>query len=59
MDDINGNQFTSSNAYLVRYDSQHGIQRLLILYLCLLGNLRPRTLSTPLYLHRWTAGRIQ
>ena len=68
---------------MVRYDSQQGVSRLLIIYLCLLTHTRSSflspffnladlliiiikkimtraaQLSTPMYLHRWTAGRIQ
>jgi len=40
-----------------RYDSQQGIQRLLILYLCLVDNIRSSRLVTPQYLYRWTDGR--
>merc|ERR1719341_816977 len=44
---------------LAKYDSQQGVSRLLIIYLCLLTHTRAAQLSTPIYLHRWTAGRIQ
>ena len=73
---------------MIRYDSQQGVSRLLIIYLCLLTHtrfsflspspplhplqpplhplhcssnimIRAAQLSTPIYLHRWTAGRIQ
>jgi len=42
---------------LLRYDSQQGIQRLLIIYLCLIENIRTPRLATPIYLYRWTEGR--
>jgi len=42
---------------LLRYDSQQGIQRLLIIYLCLIENIRTTRLATPIYLYRWTEGR--
>lgn len=42
---------------LLRYDNQQGIQRLLIIYLCLIENIRSPRLATPLYLYKWEEGR--
>jgi len=42
-----------------RYDNQQGIQQLLIIFLCLIENIRSATISTPLYLYQWKQGRIQ
>ena len=36
-----------------------GIQQLLIIFLCLIENIRSATISTPLYLYQWKQGRIQ
>jgi len=43
---------------LLKYDNHQGIPRLLIIYLSLLEDLRCSKLVTPLYLYRWTAGRL-
>merc|ERR1712106_28169 len=43
---------------MLKHDNQQGIHRLLIIYLCLIENLRCSQLATPLYLYRWTEGRI-
>ena len=40
-----------------RYDSQHAIQRLLILYLCLLANVRWEEEKEEKYRRRWRRGR--
>jgi len=42
---------------ILRYDNQQGIQRLLILYLCLIDNLKSPSLTTPMHLYKWTEGR--
>ena len=42
-----------------RYDNQLGIQKLLIIFLCLVENIgRCDRLRTPLYLYHWYDGRI-
>ena len=44
---------------IARYDSQLGIQKLLIIFLCLVENIgRVDKLRTPLYLYHWYQGRI-
>ena len=44
---------------MAKYDSQLGIQKLLIIYLCLVENIgRCDKLRTPLYLYHWYDGRI-
>ena len=44
---------------MARYDSQLGIQKLLIIFLCLVENIgRCVKLRTPLYLYHWYHGRI-
>ena len=44
---------------MAKYDSQLGIQKLLIIFLCLVENIgRVDKLRTPLYLYHWYQGRI-
>ena len=44
---------------IARYDSQLGIQKLLIIFLCMVENIgRVDKLRTPLYLYHWYQGRI-
>jgi len=43
---------------MCRHDNQHDIHKLLILYLCLIRNMRSSQLSTPLYLYGWREGRV-